>query len=546
MRDVSIAVYSLLLIGLTSLKRALLRGLSALTGLSTAQVSVKFMIALLAVLLPCSVLIFTTNLRATPNIITVNTLSDASTSGDGLCSLREAITNANSASDTTGGDCAAGTGTDTIDFSVSGTITLSSALPALANTSPDSSTIDLTGPTVTIDSANLYGDLIVTAGATLAVIDTAGSCSSPSAVNTGAPNFAFANSLPMAAPANLTAGNLLCVALVSENDITDFTAETGWVHEVLGHTSDFDAPSQAVFCGLVSDVGAGPWTFTATDPTTDLIISGGVVQITGENPSTTLAAVGTTECQHNSVATPFANSITTTSNDLVLWLYDNISNNAASPPTGFSSTGMYLDAESNSDTGGWGIFSNTSTGTQTATSYTANSPSTWCVEMIAIAPAACSNATATPTSTATATTSSTATSTAAATQTATATSTPKATATATASATPTSTATATATPTLTPTSTATATATATATTTATSTATRTPTATATATSTATPTTTATATQTAIATATATATATPTTTATPTATPTTSMVGNLIAGVRKCGGRSDSHENSNSV
>jgi CSLREA domain-containing protein len=61
--------------------------------------------------------------------ITVNTLADESTAGDGLCLLREAINNANSASDTTGGDCVAGTGTDTINFSVSGTIKLSRPLP---------------------------------------------------------------------------------------------------------------------------------------------------------------------------------------------------------------------------------------------------------------------------------------------------------------------------------------------------------------------------------------------------------------------------------
>jgi hypothetical protein len=65
MRDVWVAVYSLIFTGLTSLKRALRGVLSALTGLSGARVSVKFMFALLSVLLPCSVLVFTTNLRAT-------------------------------------------------------------------------------------------------------------------------------------------------------------------------------------------------------------------------------------------------------------------------------------------------------------------------------------------------------------------------------------------------------------------------------------------------------------------------------------------------
>src|ERR1700722_4826743 len=148
MRDVSVAVYSLLFAGLASFKLAFRGALSALTGLSGARVSVKFTMALLAVLLACSVLVFTTNLRATSNIITVNTLSDASKSGDGLCSLREAISNANSASDTTGGGRAAGTGTDTIGFCVSRTIMVSRALPAIANTSPDSLTSDKTGPTI--------------------------------------------------------------------------------------------------------------------------------------------------------------------------------------------------------------------------------------------------------------------------------------------------------------------------------------------------------------------------------------------------------------
>jgi hypothetical protein len=127
--------------------------LSKFTGFSSARVSVKFMAALLAVLLPCSVMLSTTSLHATSNIITVNNLTDpASTSGNGFCTLREAIDNANASSDTSGGDCAAGTGTDTIRFSLSGTITLAQGtLPAIANTSPGSLTIDGTGQTITID-----------------------------------------------------------------------------------------------------------------------------------------------------------------------------------------------------------------------------------------------------------------------------------------------------------------------------------------------------------------------------------------------------------
>ncbi len=62
--------------------------------------------------------------------ITVNTIADEVTPGDGQCSLREAINNANSASDTTSGDCVAGTGSDTITFSLSypATISLGSTL----------------------------------------------------------------------------------------------------------------------------------------------------------------------------------------------------------------------------------------------------------------------------------------------------------------------------------------------------------------------------------------------------------------------------------
>src|SRR5439155_5790632 len=62
--------------------------------------------------------------RATPAIstITVNTLADNNTHGDHLCTLREAIDNANNSSDITGGDCAAGSAPDLIRFSVGRTI----------------------------------------------------------------------------------------------------------------------------------------------------------------------------------------------------------------------------------------------------------------------------------------------------------------------------------------------------------------------------------------------------------------------------------------
>ena len=66
--------------------------------------------------------------------IVVNSTADSG-ADDGACTLREAITAANTdtASGATAGECAAGSGTDTITFSVAGTVTLASALPAISS-----------------------------------------------------------------------------------------------------------------------------------------------------------------------------------------------------------------------------------------------------------------------------------------------------------------------------------------------------------------------------------------------------------------------------
>jgi CSLREA domain-containing protein len=61
--------------------------------------------------------------------ITVNTTADGTGGPD--CTLRDAITAANS--NTPVGGCNAGHGADTIDFSVSGQINLGSTLPAVAS-----------------------------------------------------------------------------------------------------------------------------------------------------------------------------------------------------------------------------------------------------------------------------------------------------------------------------------------------------------------------------------------------------------------------------
>src|ERR1700733_14340249 len=103
---------------------------------SSARVRLKFLITLFALLAPVCLILTQSRLHASGNTITVTNNTDpVSTSGNGFCTLREAIDNANSPGlDTTGGDCATGTGTDTIVFSAIGTITLGSTLPAIANT----------------------------------------------------------------------------------------------------------------------------------------------------------------------------------------------------------------------------------------------------------------------------------------------------------------------------------------------------------------------------------------------------------------------------
>jgi uncharacterized repeat protein (TIGR01451 family)/CSLREA domain-containing protein len=68
--------------------------------------------------------------------IIVNSTADSAIAGDGSCTLREAITNANDNNDSSSGDCATGSGADTIEFDPSvngGTITLTSALPEISD-----------------------------------------------------------------------------------------------------------------------------------------------------------------------------------------------------------------------------------------------------------------------------------------------------------------------------------------------------------------------------------------------------------------------------
>jgi hypothetical protein len=100
--------------------------------------------------------------------LSVNTLSVTNTVADGLCTLSEAITNANEDSDTTSGDCTAGSGADTITFRVSGTITLDSTLPNIADA--DGLSIDGNDQNVTVSGNNAVQVMRVDAGASLKLL----------------------------------------------------------------------------------------------------------------------------------------------------------------------------------------------------------------------------------------------------------------------------------------------------------------------------------------------------------------------------------------
>lgn len=106
--------------------------------------------------------------QASAAVIVVNSLADVIAAGNSECTLREAVANANSNSDTSGGDCVAGAGTDTIDLSsLSGTITLGGTHLRLT----DSTTVQ--GPTtgtLTIDANNVSRIFYVrTAGVNLTI-----------------------------------------------------------------------------------------------------------------------------------------------------------------------------------------------------------------------------------------------------------------------------------------------------------------------------------------------------------------------------------------
>lgn len=103
--------------------------------------------------------------------ITVDSSDDNATAGDGSCTLREAINNANDGSDTTSGDCTAGeTGGNTIEAPANvGTITIASQFQVFQ------SPLTINGNGVTINAAALTGSaglIVVHASGSLTMSET--------------------------------------------------------------------------------------------------------------------------------------------------------------------------------------------------------------------------------------------------------------------------------------------------------------------------------------------------------------------------------------
>jgi CSLREA domain-containing protein len=103
------------------------------------------------------------NAKAGSNSITVNSLGDQTPPpSSGFCTLREAISNANSpGTDTSNGNCALGSGDDVITFSLIGTITIGSSLPSVRNV------LSIAGTGQTVDGGGSSEVFAVGSGATL-------------------------------------------------------------------------------------------------------------------------------------------------------------------------------------------------------------------------------------------------------------------------------------------------------------------------------------------------------------------------------------------
>jgi CSLREA domain-containing protein len=462
--------------------------------------------------------------------IIVNTATDSTTAGDGFCSLREAINNANAKSDTTSGDCNAGTGNDSIAILLLGDeVHLGSNLPAIENTLTivgsavtgvsaygssnvrifsiaASATVTLTDLTVENGSIEASsGGGVLNAGTLTVTNCTFNSNISDKALGSGGVGGAIANEV-----GTLNVSNSLFVSNYADvrggaiaNDsgvvgITNSTFVNNHDSKVLSSLGGgiYDGQNQLL---VISDS-----TFSNNNSAAGgnlYIDTGGVLEIFGTVLEDTIE--GGFDCAHNQSATVDDLGYNIDNDGSCAFAVSSATLGASGQTIG-DNVEAKLDPNGLQQNGG----PNETIGLLPDSPAVAAIPDAQCpatdergnprpapgqtacdigaFEGVVSTPTATATATATSTVTQTATPSATATSTSTATATATRTATATPTSTATATPTATSTSTATATPTATSTSTATATATATATTTATSTATASATATLTPTATPTP------------------------------------------------------------
>ena len=107
--------------------------------------------------------------RAWAATIVVNSTADNATGGNGLCTLRESINNANAVVDTTSGDCVVGTGADTITFTGAG-VGLITLIGGILPTITDAAGLTINGGSlglVTISGGGVDRVFNVNAGASL-------------------------------------------------------------------------------------------------------------------------------------------------------------------------------------------------------------------------------------------------------------------------------------------------------------------------------------------------------------------------------------------
>lgn len=200
--------------------------------------------------------------------LTVNSTSDTATPADGACTLREAITNANADADSTGGDCAAGSGADTISFasSVTGIITLGSQLPAAT----DAAGLTIEGPgasVLTVSGGDVVRLFEVAAGASLEL--------SALTLADGFPAFNDGGAL-------LNRGTATLTDIVATGNRSDFSA--GAVENQGALTivdSTFSDNTSGISGGAIRSRSSGTLTVSHSTFTGNSSLSGGAIESLG-------------------------------------------------------------------------------------------------------------------------------------------------------------------------------------------------------------------------------------------------------------------------